>query len=83
MPEITDEPISQCRQLSGSPAVLGRLACPVRGAPRRRTRNNVETLHPVETPHAYSVFYFRRMQSFHANAAAKSLSYMVYLVSFL
>jgi hypothetical protein len=24
----------------------------------------VETLHPVEIPHAYSMFYFRAMQSF-------------------
>jgi hypothetical protein len=38
-----------------------------RQAPRRRTRNNAETPHPMETLHAYSVFYFRRMQSFHAN----------------
>jgi hypothetical protein len=26
---------------------------------------SVETLHPAETLHAYSVFYFHRMQSFH------------------
>ena len=35
-----------------------------RGASRG---HNVETPHLVETSHAYSVFYFRRMQSFHAN----------------
>jgi hypothetical protein len=29
--------------------------------------NNVETLHPAETFHAYDVFYFHRMQGFHAN----------------
>jgi hypothetical protein len=29
--------------------------------------NNVETLHPVEIKHAYIVFSFHRMQSFHAN----------------
>jgi len=27
----------------------------------------VETPHPVETPHAYIVFYFRRTKGFHAN----------------
>jgi len=27
----------------------------------------VETLHPVEIKHAYEVFSFRRMQSFHVN----------------
>ena len=42
-------------------------ACPVRGAPRCRGGKNVETPHPVETSHAYSVFYFRRAKSFHAN----------------
>jgi pyridoxamine 5'-phosphate oxidase-like protein len=29
--------------------------------------NNVETPHPVETSHAYSVFSFRRTKSFQAN----------------
>jgi len=31
--------------------------------------NNVEIPHPVETTHAWRVFYFRRMQGFHANGA--------------
>jgi len=30
-----------------------------------RAAINVETLHPVEIKHAYEVFYFRLMQSFH------------------
>src|SRR6185437_8613774 len=44
---------------------------PGRGALRAAGGKNVETPHPVETSHAYSVFYFRRMQSFHANRAAR------------
>src|SRR6185437_15360052 len=35
---------------------------PGRGALRAAGGKNVETPHPVETSHAYSVFYFRRMQ---------------------
>jgi hypothetical protein len=63
--------ITQCRRLSGGAAILSRLACPgSQGRCGAARGNNVETLHPVETPHAYSVFYFRRMQSFHANGTA-------------
>jgi len=31
------------------------------------TGNSVETLHPMEIPHAWQVFYFRLMQGFHDN----------------
>ena len=56
-------------------AVNSAAAARSRAAPHARSAghcgaardNNVETLHPVEILHAYSVFYFRRMQSFHAN----------------
>jgi hypothetical protein len=71
MPEIADEPISRCHQLSGGRAVPNHLACPVAGHCGAAGGKNVETPHPVETSHAYSVFYFRRMQSFHANRAAR------------
>ena len=38
-------------------------AAPGRTWPQRG--NNVETPHPAEKKHAYIVFYFHRMQSFH------------------
>jgi len=57
---VTHSPADRNRR-----AIPGRLACP----PARRCGaargNNVEIPHPVETSHAWRVFYFRRTKSFH------------------
>src|SRR6185312_1447083 len=41
-----------------------------RAAAAPTSGNNVETLHPAETSHAHSMFYFHWTKSFHAKVAA-------------
>src|SRR5262249_14902985 len=61
--------IRACRR--GASALTARLVVLQRAerrmvlAARLQPVINVETLHPVEIKHAYEVFSFRRMQSFH------------------
>jgi hypothetical protein len=47
--------------------VLSRLASRFAGRCAAAGGKNVETPHPVETLHAYSMFYFHQTNSFHAN----------------